>query len=272
VLGKLTPCAGGPPIPLLKPKLVLGRLRSCDIPLCHPTVSSRHCQLELVDGYWFVRDLGSSNGTRVNGTRCAAEWLLPDDTLWVSSHRYRLSYHPPPDEPTPSRLAPQAEEKTPPMPPGAPADQEKPAHQQVWEPLPTGPSLGELVPCGGGAPIPLLRPRLVVGRGNPCDIVLRFPSVSRRHCELVWAAGCWFVSDLGSHNGIRVDDIRCESGRLPPGSVLSIGGLRFAIVYPSQAPGPPMEAPKLQFSRALLEKAGLLGGPPSPEAGMRDEG
>src|SRR5439155_17701283 len=62
MLGKLAPCGGGPPIPLLKPKLLVGRQRFCDIPLNFPNVSSRHCELELIDGYWFVRDLGSSNG------------------------------------------------------------------------------------------------------------------------------------------------------------------------------------------------------------------
>ncbi len=35
---------------------------------------------------------------------------------------------------------------------------------------------GELVPDGGGDPIPLLREKLTVGRRESCDIVLRFPT------------------------------------------------------------------------------------------------
>ena len=44
--------------------------------------------------------------------------------------------------------------------------------------------LGKLVPCGGGAPLPLLKPRLLVGRQRGCDLLLGYPSVSSRHCEL----------------------------------------------------------------------------------------
>src|SRR5271163_1128742 len=43
---------------------------------------------------------------------------------------------------------------------------------------------GELNPCGGGDPIPLQKQWLVVGRQPNCDITLRFPNVSSRHCEL----------------------------------------------------------------------------------------
>jgi len=44
--------------------------------------------------------------------------------------------------------------------------------------------LGKLVPCGGGAPLPLLKPRLLVGPQRGCDHLLGYPSVSSRHCEL----------------------------------------------------------------------------------------
>src|SRR5665213_1645115 len=68
--GELVPQGGGDPVPLLKTKLLVGRRdTSCDIALRFPNVSSRHCELELVGGYWLVRDLGSSNGTKVNGVR-----------------------------------------------------------------------------------------------------------------------------------------------------------------------------------------------------------
>jgi len=41
---------------------------------------------------------------------------------------------------------------------------------------------GELIPQGGGDPIPLLKPLLTVGRRESADIVLRFPNVSGTHC------------------------------------------------------------------------------------------
>lgn len=104
MFGELVPQGGGDPVPLLKKKLLLGRRDSCDIALRFPNVSSRHCELELVDGYWLVRDLGSSNGTKVNGVRVRAKWVLPGDELAVAKHRFKLDYNVAPDAPPPPPL------------------------------------------------------------------------------------------------------------------------------------------------------------------------
>jgi hypothetical protein len=49
--------------------LVIGRAPGCDLQLSEPTVSRRHAELRRVAGGWELRDLGSTNGTRVNGRR-----------------------------------------------------------------------------------------------------------------------------------------------------------------------------------------------------------
>jgi adenylate cyclase len=260
MLGQLVPCAGGPPIPLLQPKLLVGRQRFCDIPLGFASVSSRHCELEFKDGYWFVRDLGSSNGTRVNGALCTSQCLLPNDVLSVAKYRYTVVYTPPADRLPPRRTEPQLATRGR-QPPGVPAPQagigqekteQPPARKQ--ESVPAG-SLGEMIPCGGGAPIPLTKPQLIIGRSPGCDIVLRYGVVSGRHCRLDWTDGYWVVQDLGSHNGIRVDGVRCETKRLPPGSILWIAFLRYEIVYTPHGAGPAQKQPL--FGQSLLEKAGL---------------
>ena len=92
--GELQPIGGGDPIPLLKPMLVVGRRESSDIVLRFPNVSGSHCELSLVDGYWFVKDLGSSNGTKVNGSRISEQRLDPGDKLSVAKHEYELAYEP----------------------------------------------------------------------------------------------------------------------------------------------------------------------------------
>jgi adenylate cyclase len=92
--GELQPLGGGDPIPLLKPTLVVGRRESADIVLRFPNVSGTHCELSLVDGYWFVKDMGSSNGTKVNGSRVSEQRLDPGDTLSVAKHEYEVSYEP----------------------------------------------------------------------------------------------------------------------------------------------------------------------------------
>lgn len=92
--GELQPLGGGDPIPLLKSLLIVGRRESSDIVLRFPNVSGNHCELSLVDGYWYVKDLGSSNGTKVNGTRVSEQRLDPGDTLAVAKHEYEVNYEP----------------------------------------------------------------------------------------------------------------------------------------------------------------------------------
>jgi adenylate cyclase len=92
--GELQPLGGGDPIPLLKTSLTVGRRESADIVLRFPNVSGNHCELSLVEGYWHVKDLGSSNGTKVNGSRVSEQRLEPGDTLSVAKHEYEVSYEP----------------------------------------------------------------------------------------------------------------------------------------------------------------------------------
>ena len=101
MFGELVPQGGGDPVPLLQKKLLIGRRDSCDIALRFPNVSSRHCELELVSGYWLVRDLGSSNGTKVNGVRVRSKWVMPGDELAVAKHRFKIDYNLAPGAPPP---------------------------------------------------------------------------------------------------------------------------------------------------------------------------
>lgn len=117
--------------------------------------------------------------------------------------------------------------------------------------------LGELVPCRGGDAIPLLKSTLLIGRRSRCDIALKFPNVSSHHCQLEFMDGHWFVRDMGSRNGIKVNDVRCEQKWLLPGDILSVARHRFEVIYQPQGDGPPPEIEEDPFSRSLLEKAGL---------------
>ncbi|MBZ0295659.1 MAG: FHA domain-containing protein, partial [Anaerolineae bacterium] len=73
--GKLVITTGaqeGTVIPLLVDKISVGRATSkanWEITLQDPSVSRPHAQLELVDNVWVITDLGSANGTFVNGGR-----------------------------------------------------------------------------------------------------------------------------------------------------------------------------------------------------------
>ncbi len=116
--------------------------------------------------------------------------------------------------------------------------------------------LGELVPCGGGDPIPLLKPNLLIGRRSSCDVTLRFSNVSSHHCKLDLLNGFWHVQDLSSRNGIKVNDVRCEAKWLLPGDVLAVAKHKYEILYKSTGELPPEEEVD-PLSIGLLEKAGL---------------
>ena len=121
---------------------------------------------------------------------------------------------------------------------------------------------GELVPTGGGDNIPLFKVELVVGRREDCDIVLRFSNVSARHCRLVLSDGYWYVQDMQSTNGVKVNGLKVADRRIDPGVRLSISKHEYRIHYNPQQLGaagtlPPDSLDNDIFSKSLLERAGL---------------
>lgn len=105
MLGELIPLGGGDNLPLQGPKLIIGRRSSCDIVLPFANVSSQHCELNFIDGYWQVKDLGSRNGVKVNGERYDQKWLHPGDQLSIAKNHFEIAYEPtgeaPPEEDDP---------------------------------------------------------------------------------------------------------------------------------------------------------------------------
>ena len=49
--------------------MVIGRSRECDVVIDDENVSRRHAEVRPSGGAWIVRDLGSTNGVKVNGRR-----------------------------------------------------------------------------------------------------------------------------------------------------------------------------------------------------------
>lgn len=62
-------------------EIVLGRLPTSDIPLNHGSVSGRHCVLSKDGARFRIKDLGSTNGTRVNGEAVAESPVHRGDVI-----------------------------------------------------------------------------------------------------------------------------------------------------------------------------------------------
>ncbi len=90
--GELVPLGGGDSIPLIREVLTLGRRESCDIPLRFPNVSGLHAELSFRNGYWHIRDKGSTNGIKVNGLRVQEKWLHPGDEITIAKRQFKIEY------------------------------------------------------------------------------------------------------------------------------------------------------------------------------------
>src|SRR5690349_4774067 len=66
-------------------RILVGQSPACAVRLADPTVSRRHAALELAAGALRVADLGSTNGTWVNGLRIYDAVLAGGETLQVGN-------------------------------------------------------------------------------------------------------------------------------------------------------------------------------------------
>jgi len=132
---------------------------------------------------------------------------------------------------------------------------------------------------GGSRVVPLPNRLLTFGRSAESDFPYPMDSaLSRRHLKLYPEEGHWYVEDLNSKNGTRVNGVLLQTRtRLEPGDRIEAGGLelRFdagseptaqTVVFVPDSPGRPTTQPKL--TKTLKDVVGL--GDELPAAVSRD--
>lgn len=105
-----------------------------------------------------------------------------------------------------------------------------------------------LVPLHGGPSVHVDKAILFFGRGSECDVVLTDSrKVSRKHCCVAQIENRIVVRDLGSMNGVRVNDTRVKDECiLNLGDVLWVGDLGFRLDYGVRSPGQKVAAAPVQ--------------------------
>jgi pSer/pThr/pTyr-binding forkhead associated (FHA) protein len=111
-----------------------------------------------------------------------------------------------------------------------------------------------LVPKGGGNPVILDRPIILIGRGADCEISLQSSAkVSRRHCFIVQCGEQYRLRDLGSTNGVRVNNKRITEEELRPGDEIAVADAVFTFQIDGTAAPPSSGFPKRQREPARKE-------------------
>ena len=117
-----------------------------------------------------------------------------------------------------------------------------------WPPQPvpwTGVHGGSGGPRDAAQPVPMVFPpgsgtSFSIGRTQDCDLRISDLSVSRRHAQLDRGEDGWRLSDLGSHNGTRVNGwLVREPVPVRPGDIVQFGSAVFVIRDDHPAPAPP---------------------------------
>lgn len=228
---------GGREVRISGDRLLVGRAPDCGVVLSSTKVSARHAEIAWRDGRWWVRDLGSVNGCRLNGKPVQASPLAPGDEIRI--YPYRISFSPPPGSepaaPVPAVPAPSpdAAPKPPPsdaaaVPPPAPTDAKPAAPPSPPAPPPSleGSGVLRLVFLEEGSirrQIDLERFPAAIGSGEGNAVVLRHPDIAPVEAEIQQRDGKFvLVSKPGGIVRVKGDLLKHDRP-LQAGDTIEIG-------------------------------------------------
>ncbi|MBC8162655.1 MAG: FHA domain-containing protein [Roseiflexaceae bacterium] len=182
-------------------RFVVGRdPAQCQLVLDDEAVSSRHAVIEREAQGWTLTDLGSRNGTAVNGQQVAQRQLQNADELRIGRTLLRFEADAAADA-TPTLL--------------------------LDTPAPAA-CLVALDDTGGDARFPITQIDIKIGRGQQNDLVLNLPSISRHHATIRFDGEAYWLIDVGAPNGIWLDERRVlGSTALSDGQTIRLGDQRL---------------------------------------------
>jgi thioredoxin reductase (NADPH) len=188
-------------IPLGDAQLIFGTRADCTWVMTDPLVSSVHCAVSRNGNEFVVTDLGSTNGTILNGVRInKGTTLRPGDLIALGGHVME------------ARLM------------GGVVEAARTSMKFTAMDMPAVPQprivIDGRVFTGG---------KISIGRSPQCDIVIESPLASRTHCTVQWNKDRRFeIADSSSH-GTYLDDKRIVTALIGENSVLRVADMLFRI-------------------------------------------
>ncbi|HEX4478113.1 MAG TPA: FHA domain-containing protein [Polyangiaceae bacterium] len=222
-------------VELLRDEYSIGRDVTNTVRLTERNISRKHAMLRASGSDWVVKDLSSYNGCFVNGVRVPGEQPLKHGDL-VQLGDYRLELL---DE---AIIKGDPESKTSTL-PGR--------QSRTIRDLPN--RLVMILGPAFGASFPLIDKRVIIGRGEDCDLPINDTSVSRVHAEIHQLEGGQYeIVDRDSSNGVRVNGVELKKALLETGDVIELGDVQLKLIAAGQ-PFHPQDPPPHAHRRHSLE-------------------
>jgi pSer/pThr/pTyr-binding forkhead associated (FHA) protein len=204
---------------LEKTSVSLGRANTNDIILNDVRVSRSHTRLECGPQGVTLVDLGSSNGTRLNGIRVDRASLNPGDTISLGSQQFKFELGVPDEDIGVTMIDTQLQ-----------LDQTM--NDQVLPVVINETSSPALVVFDGNKTwrVELENlDRALIGRDDNCDVFIDAPNVSRHHAEVQFKGGGFVLKDLGSTNGTILRGQQIKMHILQDGDFFRIGNAQITF-------------------------------------------
>jgi pSer/pThr/pTyr-binding forkhead associated (FHA) protein len=208
--------------------MIVGR-ENCDIIIDDAMISSRHSKLELENQMLSVKDLGSTNGTFVNGKQITEAFLKTGDEIKFDKMAFAVKGPVRESAKTTVRSVLNLAKTQVRNVAGAAKTQVKPAADHSS----TSQAMLEVVNGHSGQQIYELKgSSLTIGRLAENDIVLTDDMVSGSHAQLTCTGGIWTIEDKGSANGTSINNTKVSRKVLKPGDLLNIGQVELCFKDP----------------------------------------
>ncbi|MFB1482007.1 FHA domain-containing protein [Corallococcus sp. RDP092CA] len=248
--------ASGKEVVLDDSVITLGRDKTCQVVLPQQAVSRNHARISQEGTLYFLEDLGSAYGTKINGKalpKGEKELLRNGDIIAIAQYDVRFDKV--------VEIAPDVSDKTSFLARGILKDAMRglAGGEERFLRYMNGPREGQRIEISEAQ-------EHIFGRDEKeADVILKDDLVSRKHAKVRRDWSGTHVEDLGSRNGIKVNKKRVNRKALKDGDELEIGATRFVYVDPAEPPDEPAVSLSAESASAPAPS------PPRPSPPRREE-